>query len=382
MKISLDFESYFPEVPETDMKTSLDFESYFPEVPETDMKISLDFENNFPEIPETDINFLLEENISKKEDLDIYVPSYNTTIKIRGGKDIESTYLIDIFDENGKYINTFTAYESEDNIGYVFENLEATKTYQFQATQIDAFGKLVAISEVSEFLVTDNTNLDILLYSVETKSSTSGIPVFEEVSVSKLNSVTGIAKLNIKISNFDRDGTDNILGTSDDGAIGVVVNDVVQQINLAELTKDPEIDFTYALRNYEVQLVEGVNNIYILTVNPDGSYDLTEYFTTIWTPEDETLYEFKFTLNGCDVKCSPLENSSISIFNSDGDFLATKNTDENGSVKFSNLTTGYYIIQPDYQLFDIYISEEFWLYVDRDGETEGNLSTKSNKIVF
>jgi hypothetical protein len=347
------------------------------------------------EVGENDIEVEVSNRLGNSKSKTLHL-SYNPKVgnvagDIRGGKHEESIYFVEIFDDKGRYINTLTAYqdEEEDRVVYVFENLEAKKTYQFQAVQVDMLGRVLAISNMTKMTVpvAETNMLDLTLLSVQSESEISGSPLFDEVSLIKqsdVNATTGTIKLNATISNFDRDGADNILGTSDDGSIGFIVNDMAQFINLETLTKVPDTDFTYALTNYKVQLVEGVNNVYVSAVNPDGSYDWTKDFTVVWTPEGVTLHDVIFNLNGCetDGSCSTIGNIFVSIFDISGHLLETKETDANGQVIFSNLVEGMYTIQPDPALFDYYTAQAFELLVNSSGETEGNLSTFSNSVDF
>jgi hypothetical protein len=294
----------------------------------------------------------------------------------------DSIVLIDIYTLDDLYINTATATinKEDDKAEYVLENLKAKENYKLVAMFLDKDGKLRGYSEQIPVTVpsAQTAKIDLSVEMLVGESAVSGAPLFD--TVGDLNSTVknsdGKIYINATVSNFDFDGN---------GSLYYVVNDVIHNFNISNeanyFTKVTDTEHTYALENYPVQLDKGVNNFYLIAINPNYAYDWSKDTQIKWIPTDETLKTLIVELNGCDEDknqtretCSVIDNAYVSLYTKTYQLISTKMTNEEGKAEFKDLVANTYIVYPDLELGEQYNLKGKELDLNDSGSIDLNLS--------
>jgi hypothetical protein len=301
------------------------------------------------------------------------------------------TTLVDIFNENGIYINTIVATTKTDAdsnfIGeYILENAEAGKIFNLMATQYDSNGDIKKYStEMTKIKIPVATTIRVDLNNMdsfsETNSPVIGAPTFDlirDIKPSDVNSSNGLLNFSATISNFDKEN----------GAIYFVVNDATIEINTSALNGG---DYSYNLQNYKVQLDEGKNVVYGMAFNPNMAYVWTKDFVIDYIPDGATLNTLTLTLNGCEIDngCSVLPYSYVTIYkesNATGlAYLGSGETDYNGQIEFMNLASGDYYLVPDIGsdfVSDFVSKAPYKISLPANNSYEINVSEYTDSITF
>ncbi len=302
----------------------------------------------------------------------------------------DSTVLIDIYTFDDLYINTVTASINKDGKAeaeYVLENLKAKENYKLVAMFLDKEGKLKGYSEQIPVTVpsAQTAKIDLSVEMLVGESAVSGAPLFD--TVGELNSIVansdGRIYINATVSNFDFDG---------DGSLYYVVNDVMHDFNISKeanyFTKVTGTEHTYVLANYPVQLDKGVNNFYLIAINPNYAYDWSRDTQIKWIPTGETLKTLTVELNGCDEDknqtretCSVIDNAYVSLYTTKYQLIATKMTNNEGKAEFSDLVANNYIVYPDLELGEQYNLKAISIDLTATGSIDLNLSVFDSSAI-
>jgi hypothetical protein len=284
---------------------------------------------------------------------------YNPTIgsingKILGFTDDDSNNLVDsgsllfmdIFDDQSNYINSLTL---PDNGEYVLQDLEANENLKLQVMELNTTnGTLVKKSQLTSVTVPSAAmvRVDMALTEVDQSAAVSGAPIFDftrDVRVADVNETTGIMKVSMTLSNYNKD----VSGAT----VGMNVNGILQAISQSSITSTGT-DYSYAISNYEIQLRPGRNIIYGYAQNPSGEFDYTRDQFIDWDASAEaSLSTVTIQVNGCDLNTSDnsLNNcvsltgiTNIELYDSHSNFIGQMSTDNSGSAEFIDLVSGEY----------------------------------------
>ena len=289
---------------------------------------------------------------------------YGITDENGDGKvDSDRVLVLDIFNSEGQYINT--AMPSIDG-RYILQNLEAGKTYEIQALELDAqTNRVVKKSNVVDVTVLGGQvfNQDLTLQTLPSTIIT-GAPVVDFIGdlTQEPISINGEINVSFTVSNFD---------LNNGAKAAVVVNGVAHEVNSSQFNSDGNNDNSYNVQNFAVQLKPGQNVIYITAKNPDGSFENSPDVLVNWEVNNSIANVGTLDINVMDANNDPIP-SSVELVNNDGVLINSGNTDNNGKVEFLNVVSGNYHLEV-YPLVSGYSSKEENLTIN-NGINEINIT--------
>jgi len=290
----------------------------------------------------------------------------------------ENRFLVlDIFDENGLYINT--AFPADDG-RYILEDLVAGESFKLQALEIElnnyggsvkAISPQVPVAVVGGQIVT----ADLTLQEVQT-TGVSGSPVIDFIGDLTQTAISDLGEMNVSatVSNFDPNG----------GHVGFVVNDHIVEVNTTDSTYFNTAnadEHSYNIQNFPIRLHPGMNIIYAVAQNPDGSFEWSADIPVEWNPTDQNgIWKTLVVTAIKDNNQSDTVGAYVELFDENHMFVATADSSENNdSVEFRELVPGTYYVnvypyEPNYlPVFDAEVnlnSETVkWINVDEFNET-------------
>jgi len=176
------------------------------------------------------------------------------------------------------------------------------------------------------------------------------------------------------VSNFDPNG----------GHVGFVVNDHIVEVNTTDSTYFNTAnadEHSYNIQNFPIRLHPGMNIIYAVAQNPDGSFEWSADIPVEWNPTDQNgIWKTLVVTAIKDNNQSDTVGAYVELFDENHMFVATADSSENNdSVEFRELVPGTYYVnvypyEPNYlPVFDAEVnlnSETVkWINVDEFNET-------------
>ncbi len=288
-----------------------------------------------------------------------------------------SIILVDVYNSDNLYINTATAYVKDSKVEYVLENLKAKETYKLVALQLDKDGKLRGYSDKIPVTVpsAQTAQVDMTIIMLQGESAVSGAPLFDTVGnlPTLVNNANGVFELNATVSNFDL----KLLDINHSARLFYITNDDLYEINTSSNFVTKQSEHSYIIQNYPIKLHKGVNNFYLMAINPNYAYDWTRDYQIKWLPAGETPNSLTVNLNGCEEngkECSALTDYYVSLYTDSYQLLSTKMTNSQGQAEFTDLVSGTYIIYPDFDLKDEFKLKAMSVPVNKTGSVDVNLS--------
>ena len=318
---------------------------------------STDFSFSIPlEIGENSLEFDVAnlKGIATSSAIEIdYDPTIGTVKGKILGAESGGFVIVDLYTEDDLYLNSISVDEASQ---YILSDIEADKKFKLQAIQLDENFQVLKIGDLTPITVpvAKILTVDLTLQDIEkTAGFSGGLPVLDLIGEINDANIQENGEINVSfsISNFDKESNNSFAFIS--------INDKITLID-KDLILETESDFAYSITNFEAQLDVGVNIFYVGVTNPDYSYDFTQDTELTWTPESSSLYSLTTTIYGCEAEddnsttCKTLEYAYVDLYNSEWDYLGTKESNEDGVVEFSNLLEGDYniaVTSSDFELF-------------------------------
>ena len=249
--------------------------------------------------------------------------------------DANEFLVLDIYDENGLYINS--AYPAEDG-RYILENLRANERYKIQALAINE--ETVRVTKQSDLIpitipAGSILNQDLTLHDMPS-SAVSGSPVFDFIGDITQNPISSTGELNVSatLNNFD----------PSNGRVGIVVNDVIYPIPTDRLN-EANGDYNYNIQNFTVQLRPGNNVIYGVAQNSDGSFDWTADVTVNWNTTNDQASLATLNVNITNDANLSNDGADIEIYDSNFNFVNyVQLAPETNSTSVNSLLPGIYYV--------------------------------------